>query len=138
MIKILNYIEKSAATIIIVFTVCQVVTSLVFFWRSRKIKEINWLPKFIMGLAILEGIMWSSYYITTIYFEIQVSAIVLFCLTIIPVITSPTLMGLIIRFQRVQVQLRAQEENTIKILKTIKRANILEVVFIITLIVIQI
>ena len=33
-------------------------------------------------------------------------------------------MGLMIRFQRVQVQLRAQEENTIKILKTIKQAYI--------------
>ena len=42
-------------------------------------------------------------------------------------------MGLLIRFQRVQVQLRAQEENTVKILSSIKRASILEVVFILTL-----
>ena len=47
-------------------------------------------------------------------------------------------MGLLIRFERVQVQLRAQEENTIKILETIKRANILQIVFVVTLVVSQI
>ena len=47
-------------------------------------------------------------------------------------------MGLLIRFERVQVQLRAQEENTIKILEAIKRANILQVVFVLTLVVSQI
>ena len=47
-------------------------------------------------------------------------------------------MGLLIRFERVQVQLRAQEENTIKILKAIKRANILQVISVLSLILNQI
>ena len=47
-------------------------------------------------------------------------------------------MGLLIRFERVQVQVRAQEENTIKIMEAIKRANILQGVFILTLVVHQI
>ena len=37
-----------------------------------------------------------------------------------------------------QVQLRAQEENTIKILEAIKRANILQVVFVLTLVISQV
>ena len=44
-------------------------------------------------------------------------------------------MGLLIGIERVQVQLRAQEENTIKILEAIKRANILQIVFVLALVV---
>ena len=43
-------------------------------------------------------------------------------------------MALMIRFKRVQVQLRAQEENTIKIMETIRRTTVLEVVFIMILV----
>ena len=56
-----------------------------------------------------------------------------FCRDIVVTITRPAIMGLMIRFQRAQVQLLAREENTIKILETIKRANILEIIFILTL-----
>ena len=54
-------------------------------------------------------------------------------INVISTVSLPTILGLLIRFQRVQVQLRAQEENTIKILKTIKRAKILEIVFVLAL-----
>ena len=47
-------------------------------------------------------------------------------------------MGLLIRLERVQVQLRAQEENAIKILEVIKRANVLQVVFVVILVIAQI
>ena len=117
---------------------CQVVTSIVFFWRSRKLKEINWLPKFITGLACIEGIMWSSYYSDQTFFKISVNGSLVFWLILVSAITYPTIMGLLIRFVRVQVQLRAQEENTIKILEAIKRANILQGIFILLLIVSQI
>ena len=40
-----------------------------------------------------------------------------------------------IRFERVQVQLRAQEENTVKILAVIRRANILQGIFVVTLVI---
>ena len=104
------------------------VISVVFCWRSKNIKDINWLPKLIMGLASIEGIVWSSYYTINVLFNTNVPAKMTLWLNIITTITHPTIFGLLIRFQRVQVQLRAREENTIKILKSIKRANILEVV----------
>ena len=69
------------------------------------------------------------------FLEKQISATVMLLYAIVGTITYPLVLGLLIRFQRVQVQLRAQEENTIKILETIKRANILEVVFVLTLVV---
>ena len=78
--------------------------------------------------------MWSSYYITTSFSNIPVHTAVLFCIHVFETITTPIIVGLLIRFERVQVQLRAQEENTIKILKSIKRVKIQEVVFIVTLV----
>ena len=84
---------------------------------------------------MIDGIMFSSFYITKIFFKVTIAAHVTFWIDIVTTLTSPVIFGLLIRFERVQVQLRAQEENTIKILKTIKRAKILEMAFILTLIV---
>ena len=86
-----------------------------------------------MGIASIEGIVWSSFYIAVEFFKITVNDTVTFLITIVTLITVPTVLGLLIRFERVQVQLRAQEENNIKIIEAIKRANILQIVFIITL-----
>ena len=58
-------------------------------------------------------------------------------MNIVASIAYPTIFGLLIRFERVQVQLKAQEENTIKILDTIKRANILQVIFVLALVAAQ-
>ena len=113
----------------------QIVISALFYWRSKRIKQINWLPKFIMILANIEGILWTAYYITKVFFEIEVPTSISILKDILTTITFPAIMGLLIRFQRAQVQLRAQEENTIKILKTIKRASIQEMVFVVTLVV---
>ena len=44
-------------------------------------------------------------------------------------------MGLLIRFKRVQVQLRSHDENTIKILNSIRRVNFLEKVYVFILVV---
>ena len=57
-----------------------------------------------------------------------------FIIQIVSAITFPAIFGLLIRFERVQVQLRAQEENTIKILDAIKRANYLQFFFVLTLV----
>ena len=128
----------SGSVIVSLIVLCQVVASLIFCWRARKVKEISWLPKFIMALAAIDGIMTSSYYISAVFFKKPFPSTVLFWMAAIQSITYPTIMGLLIRFERVQVQLRAQEENTIKILGVIKRANILQVVFILTLVLSQI
>ena len=118
-------IRKTGTVIFSIIVLCQVMAAVGFLWRARKVKEINWLPKFIILLASIDGIMWSSYWISVIFFKKFFSATVVFWMGIVDSITYPTIMGLLIRFERVQVQLRAQEENTIKILETIKRANIL-------------
>ena len=118
-------IRKTGTVIFSIIVLCQVMAAVGFLWRARKVKEISWLPKLIIVLASIDGIMWSSYYISVVFFKKFFSATVVFWMGIVDSITYPTIMGLLIRFERVQVQLRAQEENTIKILETIKRANIL-------------
>ena len=99
--------------------------SAIFYWRSRKIKEITFLPKFILILVNIQGVVLTSYYITSEFFKISVHATIVFLIKMILTITAPMTLGLLIRFERVQVQLRAQEENTIKILAAVKRANTL-------------
>ena len=115
-IETIRMVEKILVVVYCIVVVCQLVMSVIFYWRSRNIKEINWLPKFIMVLSNTQGITWSSYYIAEEIALVPVPAIIRFWLSIITTIIYPTMMGLLIRFQRVQVQLRAQEENTIKIL----------------------
>ena len=126
---------KTGTVILSMIVLCQVVAAVVFWWRARKVKQINWLPKFIMLLAAFEGIYYSSFYISVVFFEKPFPPTVRFWMGIVISITFPTIMGLLIRFERVQVQLRAQEENTIKILEAIRRANILQIVFVLALVV---
>ena len=133
--QIVAIIRKTGTVIVSITVLCQVVAAVVFWWRARKVKPINWLPRFIMLLAAIEGIMWSSFYISAVFFQKPFPPTALFWMHIITSITYPTIMGLLIRFERVQVQLRAQEENTIKILEAIRRANILQVVFVLALVV---
>ena len=134
-LEIVTIIKQCGIIIYSIIALSQVVLSAIFYWRSRKIKEITFLPKFIMILINIQGVMLSSYYITTEFFKISVHTTIVFFIKIFLAISSPITIGLLIRFERVQVQLRAQEENTIKILAAIKRANTLQVVFAITLIV---
>ena len=133
--EIVYNIFRFGTVIMSLIVFCQVVTGIVFCWRARRVKQITLLPKIIMGLASIEGIILSSYYIAKVFFMKSCSATVIFLMNIVASISTPTIMGLLIRFERVQVQLRAREENTIKILAAIKRANVLEVVFILTLVV---
>lgn len=124
-----------AIVIYILLTACQVVVSAVFYWRSRNIKQINWLPKFIIALANISGVLHSVLFVETEFFNVTLNTTVEFWRNIIAISTTPVIMGMLIRFQRVQVQLRVQEENTIKTLKIMKRANIMEVIFVFTLLV---
>ena len=78
-----------------------------------------------MALAVIDGVYYSTNYISILFFNYQYPLNPRFWIRITLTITYPIIMGLLIRFERVQVQLRAQEENTIKILEAIKRANIL-------------
>ena len=63
------YIAKTGTVIVSLIVLCQVVAGAVFCWRARKAKEINWLTKFIMVLAAIEGIYHSSYYISAVFFK---------------------------------------------------------------------
>ena len=86
-----------------------------------------------MGLQSIDGILISSMYISSIFLKKPFPNSVKFWVSVFLSLTYPIIFGLLIRFERVQVQLRAQEENTIKILKTIRRSNILMAVSILTL-----
>ena len=35
----------------------QIIATIIYFWKSRKIKEITWLSKLIMVMAIMAGIL---------------------------------------------------------------------------------
>ena len=91
-----------------------------------------------MILANISGVLHSVLFITENLFNIIFPIQFEFWKNIISMLTTPTIIGLLIRFQRVQVQLSAQEENIIKILCTIKRAKTMEVVFVFTLVVAKI
>ena len=113
---------------------CQIALTVTFFIKSRRLPEVNWLPKTIMVLAIVIGIRFVTLGFTEEFFDIEYSTTTDIVFQIVVIMTYPFLVGLLIRFQRVQVQLRAQEENTLKILSTIKYSNIMEKFFVISLV----
>ena len=137
--EIIYEINMVGTVIYSIIVILQVLISFVFYWRSRYVKEINWLPKFIMILTNIEGIFWSFNDIIELWAdEEETKHNVFILINSISTITYPIIMGLLIRFQRAQVQLRAQEENTIKILKSIRRANIIQVILVFNLVISQI
>lgn len=87
-------------------------------------KEVGWLPWFMMILANLNGINLLNFYTLRVILEIQHSNIAIILSQVMDSMSYAIFYGLLIRFQRVQVQLRAQEENTIKILNAINRTNV--------------
>ena len=91
LMEIISVIRKSQTVIYCVLTICQVITSFIFYSRSKKIKELNWLPKFIMLLINLEGILVGSYYFAVIFFQINFSTMTSFVLFIISTITTPVI-----------------------------------------------
>ena len=106
--EIVAIIRKTGTVIVSITVLCQVVAAVVFWWHARKVKPINWLPRFIMLLAAIQGIYNSSFYISSVFFKKPFPPSVRFWMGIVQSITHPTIMGLLIRFERVQVQLRAQ------------------------------
>ena len=131
---VIAVIHLSGTVIISLLTVCQVTTSVVFYLRARKVKEINWKPKLIIGIANVDGIFEVLYFMASIYNSFKAPPLLTLAVQVVRISIYPIIIGFLIQFQRVQVQLRAQEENITKILKTIQRANILEKVFIASLI----
>ena len=67
--EIVSYVRHGGIVVLSLIAVTQVVVCVVFCWRARKVKEISWLPKFIMGLASIDGMFVSSYYISTEFFN---------------------------------------------------------------------
>ena len=65
----ISIVRKTGVVSMSILILCQLVTSVVFYWRSRKVKEINWLPKLMMGLANIDGIISISFYIPTVFFQ---------------------------------------------------------------------
>ena len=67
------YTVKTGILTASIMQVCQVVTTVVFCWRARKVKEINWLPKLIMGLISIEAVKWTTFYIASSFFAYKAS-----------------------------------------------------------------
>ena len=61
--QVVNGINKGAVVIYTLLTVCQVVIGAMFYWRSRRLKEINWLPKLIIALSVILEVAISLNYI---------------------------------------------------------------------------
>lgn len=94
----IELIQMIGCLIYTVLTFFQVAVSLVFYIRSRKVKEINWLPKFVMVLTNVVGLTISIFFVMDdifmIHFEEEVDEIIV----AIGAIIFPILFALIIRF----------------------------------------
>ena len=91
-----------------------------------------------MILINVDGVLVAATFFTATFLKIKTPYYIHFWQHVVVSISFPTILGLLIRIQKVQVQLRTQEENIIKILKTIKRANIKQIVFNVILFISQI
>ena len=132
-LQVIDYTTKICTAISCLLVVLQIAASIAFYVRSRHMKEENWLPKLLMALTNLNGFVYLVFYVIGNFLDYQFSDVFLIVIESIYTITYPIIFGLLIRFQRVQVQLKTQEENTVKIFKTIKKASVLEKVFIVAL-----
>ena len=78
-LQIVRCIAKCGAAVYCLLASCQVMASLVFYWRSRKVKQISCLPKLIMGLANVEVMMLSLNIIAQIFLGFKVPTVVNIC-----------------------------------------------------------
>ena len=59
-LQLIQTLQNGYRVTFMILTVSQVVLSLVFFWRSRRIKEVTWIPKLIMVLTSVECVSYST------------------------------------------------------------------------------
>ena len=103
-----------------VITVAQIATMVLFFIRSRKLKEIKLLPKVMMLLALWSTVIYFIGY-TLMYLEVDITIMYYMGLAF----RSADMLnyGLLFRLVRLQNQLKASEENSKIILAAIQRSR---------------
>lgn len=106
-----------------VFSVAQITIVSLFLVRSRGLKEINLLTKMMMVVAAITSVfhlLWSLFIVAGI------DATIFYYLGTIFRIANNVNYSLMFRFIRLQVQLKASEENSKIIMSTIKRSKQIE------------
>ena len=93
--------RQCCTVIFTILGIIQVVMTSIFIWRSRKVKEINWLPKIIMLFACIDSVIRASFFDASLLFNVELSAELKFVRNLAQIITLPLNMGQLIRFQRV-------------------------------------
>ena len=71
---------------------------LVFFYKSRKVKEINWLPKLMIFLAMVNGLGFAFGWILYSISGVRLTSTQNVMLNTIDTITQPIMIGCLIRF----------------------------------------
>ena len=103
---------------------CQLVVSIIFFTKTRRIEEVGNLPKLMIVLSNFSWILYLVHYVQLLIgIKSGFSLSVLSLLAKLPQLVN---YGLLIRFVRVQVQLRAREERTEVIIAKIARSRKIE------------
>ena len=102
----------------------QLAVLVIFLFRSRKIEEISWLPEAMIIMATLSSAYYCVAYIL-IYFKMTSPALYY----IAPAVKILVILnyGLLFRFVRLQVQLKAAEENSKKIMAQIQKSKRIEI-----------
>ena len=106
-----------------IIAVAQLTATVTFLFKLRKIKEITWLTKTMVMMASVSSIYYCLGY-SFIYFKMATKALFF----IAPVVKIMVIVnyGLLFRFVRVQVQLKAAEENSKKIIASILKSKKIE------------
>ena len=71
---------------------------LVFFYKSRKVKEINWLPKLMIFLAMVNDLGFAFGWILYSLSGVRLTSTQNVMLNTIDTITQPIMIGCLIRF----------------------------------------
>ena len=102
-----------------VISVAQFTLTAIFLYRSREIKEIRWLPKTMMITATLSSMFYTVFY-SNFYLKWNKLAFII----LDPVVKIAMIVnyGLLFRFVWLQVQLKAAEENSKKIMADIQKS----------------
>ena len=106
-----------------IITVVQIATVTSYLFKSRVIKEIEWLTKLMVLMATFTctfQLLWTIIFI----FEID-QTVFLYAAPFVK-IADIVNYSLMFRFVRVQVQLKASVENSKKIMTTIRRSQRIE------------
>lgn len=115
--------EKVCVLIIGAIALAQIVTTTLFFYRSKQNKQITCLPKAMMLMGIVPTVYW---FVWSIVYLSGIDDTIFYYVYLAVNMTAIINYGLMFRFIRLQVQLKASQENSRKIMETIERSKKIE------------